>query len=204
MKYRMIQKNSSHFSVTKMCQTMEVSRSGYYAFLKRPESNRSKRQREVLGRIKVIHKESYEIYGAPSITFELNETGTRVSRGMVARLMSKNGIRSKIRKKYKATTDSNHNLPVAGNILNRDFSTDARGKKWVSDITYIGTDEGWLYLAGILDLFDGAIVGWSMNNRINKSLVIAALNLVQASTDPGSCFISSVKSICSSVIYYHY
>lgn len=176
MKYRMIQKNSSHFSVTKMCQTMKVSRSGYYAFLKRPESNRSKRQREVLGRIKVIHKESYEIYGAPSITFELNETGTRVSRGMVARLMSKNGIRSKIRKKYKATTDSNHNLPVAGNILNRDFSTDARGKKWVSDITYIGTDEGWLYLAGILDLFDGAIVGWSMDSRMNKTLVIDTLN----------------------------
>lgn len=175
MKYRMIQKNSSHFSVTKMCQTMKVSRSGYYAFLKRPESNRSKRQRDILERIKVIHKENHEIYGAPSITAELNDTGTHVSRGMVARLMRKNGLRSKIRKKYKATTDSNHNLPVAENILNRDFGTDARGKKWVSDITYIGTDEGWLYLAGILDLFDGAIVGWSMDSRMNKTLVIDTL-----------------------------
>lgn len=175
MKYHMIQMNSSHFSVTKMCQTMEVSRSGYYAFLKRPESKRSKRQRDVLERIEIIHKESYEIYGAPSITAELNETGTPVSKGMVARLMRKNGIRSKIRKKYKATTDSNHNLPVAENILNRDFSTEARDKKWVSDITYIGTDEGWLYLAGILDLFDGAIVGWSMDSRMNKTLVIDTL-----------------------------
>lgn len=175
MKYRMIQMNSSHFSVTKMCQTMDVSRSGYYAFLKRPESKRTKRQREVLERIRAIHKENHEIYGAPSITAELNETGTPVSRGMVARLMRKNGIRSKIRKKYKVTTDSNHNLPVAENILNRNFNSEVRSRKWVSDITYIGTDEGWLYLAGILDLFDGAIVGWSMNSRMNKSLVIDTL-----------------------------
>lgn len=81
---------------------------------------------------------------------------------MVARLMRKNGIRSKIRKKYKATTDSNHNLPVADNLLDRNFSTDARDRKWVSDITNIVTDKRWLYLAGILDLFDGAIIGWSM------------------------------------------
>ncbi len=175
MKYRVIQTNSSHFTVAKMCQTMEVSRSGYYAFLRRPESKRSKRQKQVLERIRAIHKENHEIYGAPSITVELNETGTPASKGMVARLMRKNGIRSKIRKKYKATTDSNHNLPVAENILNREFTSLSRDRKWVSDITYIGTDEGWLYLAGILDLFDGAVVGWSMDIRMNKSLVINAL-----------------------------
>jgi len=154
---------------------MEVSRSGYYAFLKRPESERSKRQKEVLEKIKKIHKDSHEIYGSPTITNELNQTGTPVSRGMVARLMQKNGISSKIKKKYKATTDSNHNLPVAENILNREFSSEKRDTKWVSDITYIWTDEGWLYLAGILDLFDGAIVGWSMDSRMKKALVINAL-----------------------------
>jgi len=175
MKYRMIQTNSSHFPVSKMCQTMEVSRSGYYAFLKRPESKRSKRQKQLLEKIRAIHKENHEIYGSPSITVELNEAGIPASRGMVARLMRKNGIRSKIRKKYKATTDSNHNLPVAENILNRDFTAESRDTKWVSDITYIGTDEGWLYLAGLLDLFDGAVVGWSMDSRMNKSLVIDAL-----------------------------
>jgi transposase InsO family protein len=154
---------------------MEVSRSGYYASLIRPESERSKRQNYVLGKIRSIHRESHEIYGSPNITVELNNAGIPASRGMVGRLMKKNGIRSRIRKKYKATTDSNHNLPVAENLLNRDFTAEARNQKWLSDITYIWTDEGWLYLAGILDLFDGAIVGWSMGNRMTKSLVINAL-----------------------------
>ena len=89
--------------------------------------------------------------------------------------MRKNGIRSKVKKKYKATTDSNHNLPVAENILNRDFKAYERNRKWLSDITYLWTDEGWLYLAGILDLYDGAIVGWSMNKRMTKELVINTL-----------------------------
>jgi putative transposase len=172
----MIHENSSHFTVSKMCQTMKVSKSGYYAFLKRPESERSKRQKGILEKIRIIHRESHEIYGSPNITEELNQTGTPVSRGMVSRLMRKNGIRSKVKRKFKATTDSNHNLPVAENILNREFTAHSRNKKWLSDITNIWTDEGWLYLAGILDLYDGAIVGWSMNNRMTTSLVIDALN----------------------------
>lgn len=176
MKYRMIQKNSSHFTVSKMCQTMKVSRSGYYSFLKRPVSERSKRQNYILEKIRSIHRESHEIYGSPTITVELNNSGIPVSRGMVSRLMKKNGIKSRVKKKYKATTDSNHNLPVAENILNREFTASSRDKKWLSDITYIWTDEGWLYLAGILDVFDGAIVGWSMNSRMTKSLVINALS----------------------------
>ena len=113
-----------------MCQIMDVSRSGYYDFIKRPESERSKRQKLVLEKIKSIHKESYEIYGSPTITKELNDLGIPVSRGMVSRLMRKNGIRSKVKKKYKATTNSNHNLPVAENILNRDFTATSRDKKW--------------------------------------------------------------------------
>jgi len=175
MKYHMIQRYSSHFKASKMCHATKVSRSGYYAFLKRPESERSKRQKSVLEKIRIIHRESHEIYGAPTITAELNNTGTPASRGMVSRLMRKNGIKSKVRKKYKATTNSNHKFPVAENILNRNFSAYARDEKWVSDITYIGTDEGWLYLAGILDLYDGAIVGWSMDSRMTKSLVLNAL-----------------------------
>lgn len=175
MKYQMIERYGSRFKVSKMCQTMGISRSGYYARLERPESERSKRQKNVLCKIKEIHKNSFGIYGSPTITVELNRTGTSASRGMVGRLMRKNGIRSKIVKKFKATTDSNHDLPVAENILDRIFKTDVRNRKWVSDITYIGTDEGWLYLAGILDLYDGAITGWSMNSRMTKELVIDAL-----------------------------
>ena len=176
MKYQMIQRYSSHFKVSKMCRIMDVSRSGYYAFIKRPESELSKRQKAVLAEIKIIHKENYEIYGAPRITAELNNKGIHISKGMVSRLMRKHGIKSKTVKKYKATTDSNHDLPVAENILNREFTADIRDRKWLSDITYIGTDEGWLYLAGILDVYDGAIVGWSMGARMTKALVINALS----------------------------
>ena len=145
-------------------------------FLKRPESERSKRQSYILEKIRSIHRESHEIYGSPTITVELNNAGIPASRGMVSRLMKKNGIKSRVKRKYKATTDSNHNLPVAENILNREFTAASRNTKWLSDITYIWTDEGWLYLAGILDVFDGAIVGWSMNSRMTKSLVINALS----------------------------
>lgn len=158
-----------------MCQSMKVSRSGFYAFLKRPESERSKRQRSMLGKIRKLHEESHEIYGSPTITEALRNDGIPISRGMVSRLMRKYGIQSRIRKKFKATTNSNHNLPVAENLLNRDFAVDAHNRKWVSDITYIPTDDGWLYLAGILDLYDGAIVGWSMDARMTKSLVTQAL-----------------------------
>jgi putative transposase len=187
MKYQMIQRYSSHFKVSKMCQIMHVSRSGYYAFLRRPESELSKRQKAVLAEIKIIHKENYEIYGAPRITAELNNKGIHISKGMVSRLMRKNGIKSKTVKKYKATTDSNHDLPVAENILNRGFTANIRDRKWLSDITYIGTDEGWLYLAGIIDVYDGAIVGWSMNSRMTKALVINALSdaCIRRNPEPG-------------------
>jgi transposase InsO family protein len=186
MIYRVIDRYSSQFKVSKMCRIMKVSRSGYYAFKKRPESNRSKREKAVLEGIKRIHKANHEIYGSPKITVELNKEGITVGRGMVSRLMRKNGIKSRTVKKFKATTDSNHNLPVAENILNREFNADSRNVKWVSDITYIKTDEGWLYLAGILDLFDGAIVGWSMDSRMTKSLVINALTEACRRSKPGS------------------
>ena len=187
MKYQMIQRYSSHFKVSKMCRIMDVSRSGYYAFLQRPESDLSKRQKTVLAEIKIIHKENHEIYGAPRITVELNNKGIHASKGMVSRLMKKNGIKSKTVKKYKATTDSNHDLPVAENILNRGFTANIRDRKWLSDITYIGTDEGWLYLAGILDVYDGAIVGWSMDSRMTKALVINALSdaCIRRNPEPG-------------------
>jgi putative transposase len=182
-----IHENSSRFSVSKMCLAMNISRSGYYAFINRPESARSIRHKELTIEITKIHDESFKIYGSPNITIELNRSGTSVSRGTVARIMRKNGIKSKIRKKYKATTNSNHNLPVAENILNREFTAEKRNQKWVSDITYIWTDEGWLYLAGILDLCDGALVGWSMDSRMTKELVINALTeaCIRRNPDPG-------------------
>jgi transposase InsO family protein len=155
---------------------MKVTRSGYYAFLNRKESPQAARRRQITEEIKDIHEESRRTYGSPRITEELKRRGKKVSRGMVCRIMRANGIKAKTAKKFKATTDSNHNLPVAENILNRDFEASARNEKWVSDITYISTYEGWLYLAGVLDLYDNSIVGWSMDKNMRKELVIDALN----------------------------
>ncbi|HNX58486.1 MAG TPA: IS3 family transposase [Spirochaetota bacterium] len=183
----MIRENNSRFSVSKMCLAMNVSRSGYYAYFNRPESARSKRHKELRCEIEKIHAESFGVYGSPNITIALNRAGKLVSRGTVARLMRKHGIQAKTRKKYKATTNSKHNLPVADNILNREFTAERRNQKWVSDITYIWTDEGWLYLAAILDLYDEAIVGWSMDSRMTKELVINALteSCIRRKPEPG-------------------
>jgi len=153
-----------------MCKALEVSRSGYYAFVKRPLSKRAKKRNELLETITTIFESNYKIYGAPRITKALPEE-QKACKGTVAKLMRENGLRSKTVKKFKATTNSNHSLPVAENILNRDFKAARRNEKWVSDITYIWTDEGWLYLAGLLDLYDSSIVGWSMDIRMKTELV---------------------------------
>jgi transposase InsO family protein len=121
-----------------------------------------------------IHQATHKIYGAPQITKNL-PPHQPASRGRVARLMRANGIRSKVAKKFKATTNSKHHLPVADNILNRDFVAKVPNEKWVSDITYVATQEGWLYLAGVMDLFGRRLVGWAMDRQMKTELVSAAL-----------------------------
>lgn len=157
-----------------MCEALNVSRSGYYAYINRPESKRSQENRKLLSTIIKIHEGTRRIYGAPRITKNLPED-QKASVGRVARLMRENGIRSKTVRKYKATTNSKHNLPVAENLLSQDFTADRPNEKWVSDITYIGTDEGWLYLAGVMDLHGRKLVGWAMDSRMKTELVSAAL-----------------------------
>lgn len=166
-----------------MCKALEVSRSGYYAFVKRPLSKRAKKRKELLETITTIFESNYKIYGAPRITKALPEE-QKACKGTVAKLMRENGIRSKTAKKFKATTNSNHSLPVVENILNREFKAARRNEKWVSDITYIWTDEGWLYLAGLLDLYDSSIVGWSMDIRMKTELVSSALKSAIRRTGP--------------------
>lgn len=165
----------SKFRVAKMAEVLKVSRSGFYAYLNRPKSNRTLENERLLEKIKKVYKKKRGIYGYPRITDELKNYGAP-SRNRVYRIMRENGIRSKTVKKYKATTNSNHNLPVAENLLNREFTADKPNKKWLSDITYVATDEGWLYLAGVLDLCGRAIVGFAMAEHMRKSLVIDALN----------------------------
>lgn len=170
-----MENNRSEFRVVKMAEVLGVSKSGFYAYLNRPKSNREIENERLLEKIKAVHKRYHEVYGYPRITKELENDGAP-SRNRVYRLMKKNGIKSKTIRKYKATTNSNHNLPVAENLLNREFSADRPNQKWVSDITYVATDEGWLYVAGIMDLCGRAIVGFSMDDHMRKSLVIKALN----------------------------
>ncbi|KNY26119.1 Integrase catalytic region [Pseudobacteroides cellulosolvens ATCC 35603 = DSM 2933] len=155
---------------------LEVKRSGYYAWDKRPESKRSIRERNLTELVKEEFYENKQIPGSVKIAERLSTPEAPVNRKTVAKIMRNNGWKSKVVKKYKATTNSNHNLPVADNVLNRDFFAKNPNEKWVSDITYIPTDEGWLYLAGIVDLCGREVVGWAMDERMTKDLVIRCLN----------------------------
>lgn len=171
-----MEQNRSGYRIAKMAQWLQVSKSGYYAWRKRSRGMHSMKDESLLKEIIRIHEASHGTYGSRKITHEINrESEKPVNHKRVERIMRENGIHSKSHKKYKATTNSRHSLPVAENILNRDFSADRPGQKMVSDITYIPTDEGWLYLAGVMDLCGDKIVGISMDGRMTKELVIAAL-----------------------------
>lgn len=153
-----------------MCKVLKVSVSGYYYWLKHPISTREIKQQALLADIHKVYEDSKKRYGSPRITTELRELGIWASRPRVARLMKKANIKSIIRKKYRIqTTDSNHEYAVAENHLNRDFTASDTGQKWVSDLTYIRTGEGWLYLTAILDLADRKVVGWSMSDTMKTS-----------------------------------
>ena len=161
-----------------MCQTLKVSRGGYYAWLNRPVSQHTVINKEILDRIKKIHTESKCLYGSPRVTDTLREEGFQVSRPRVARLMREHGIRAKTVRKFKVTTQSDHHFPISPNLLCQDFKSEAFGKVWTSDITYIKTTEGWLYLTVILDLYNRQVVGWSMSSGLTApQTVIPALEM---------------------------
>jgi transposase InsO family protein len=167
-----------------MCRVLAVSPSGYYAWLRRPESRRVRESRRLLVEIKAIHQENRGVYGSPRVHAELKARQMHHGKKRVARMMRENGLRAKQSKKFKATTNSNHAYPVAPNRLNRNFEADRPDRKWLADITYIPTREGWLYLAAILDLFSKRIVGWSMAGRMTKELVLDAVSMAVARRKP--------------------
>ena len=177
MKYTFIRTHRGAFPVSLMCQTLEVGSSGFYAWLKRPESPRSHANRRLLMEIKAVHQKSRKTYGSPRIHAELTASGHACSRYRVARLMRQHGIVSKHKKKSRVTTNSVHSYPVAENQLERKFDVSKPNQCWVSDITYIPTREGWLFLAVTLDLFHRKIIGWAMGRWITRQLVIDALNM---------------------------
>ena len=176
-----------------MAQWLQVSKSGYYAWRQRSKGSKAQKDEALLNEIRRIHEESHGVYGSRKICRKLNETCARpVNHKRVERIMRENDIRSKTRRKYKATTNSRHSLPVAENLLNRDFTVTAPGQKMVSDITYIPTDEGWLYLAGVMDLCGEKIVGISMDSRMTKELCMnALLDAINHTGDTKGCILHS-------------
>lgn len=178
MKYTFISENRGRYKVDWTCNVLNVSRSGYYAWLKRPESKRTRDNRKLVAQIKVIHMDKYKkAYGSPRIYKELNENGIPCSQNRVARVMKNEGIKAIVPRKYKATTDSKHKFPVAPNLLKQDFNVKEPNKVWVADITYIATSEGWLYLASVMDLGSRRIKGWAMSERVTQELTLNALNM---------------------------
>lgn len=159
-----------------MCEVLGVSPSAYYEWVHEQEAEHARRDAELTARIQALFVQFKGRYGAPRIHGELTREGISVSRKRVARLMRESGLRAKSARKYKATTDSNHALPVAPNLLERRFDVDAPNVAWVSDITYLWTRQGWLYLCVIIDLYSRKVVGWSLRERMTADLVCDALD----------------------------
>lgn len=192
------------FSVNRMCRVLDVSVSGYYAWRHRPVSQRTQANAALLVAIRRIYTESHGTYGSPRIWAELQATGERCAEKRVARLMHQAQLRARGKGKERVvTTDSRHTLPVASNTLNQAFTATAPNQKWVGDITYIATRQGWLYLAAVLDLFSRRIVGWAMADRIDSPLVVAALTMAlqQRRPAPGLLFHCDRGSQYASQLY---
>ena len=167
-----------------MCRVFEVSRSGFYRWCKRPESRRQIENRRLDAHIKAIYMRNKGRYGSPKITAELRSQGWKVSKNRVARRMKQAGLKSVVRRKYRPTTDSKHSHPVAPNLLQRNFTASAPDRVWVTDITYIATQRGWLYLTVFLDLFSRLVVGWSLSSSLSKESVLTALHRAIARRNP--------------------
>jgi transposase InsO family protein len=168
-----------------MCGILQVSKSGYYKWLNRKPSKRIQEEGRLEVEIRAAHKRTRETCGPERLQHDLKEQGVKVGICRIRRIRKKLGIRCKQKRKFKATTDSKHTLPVAENLLNQQFEVTRPNEAWLSDITYIPTEEGWLYLAGHKDLFTGEIVGYAMGNRITKNLVSQSLFRAVAAKRPG-------------------
>lgn len=160
-----------------MCRVLGVSRSGFYAWLKRPKSKRAIANDRLLAEIRRAHRKSRNTYGSRRVHKQLLSESEICSKNRVARLMRQYGIKAKTKRKFRATTNSKHSFPVAENLLNRRFEVEAPNRVWTADITYIPTDEGWLYLAAVMDLGSKRIVGFSMDERMTKELAMDALKM---------------------------
>lgn len=184
MRYGLIESMRQNYPIALMCQVLNVSESGFHARRIRPLCKRKRENTRLEIEILAAHHRTRETYSAKRLYHDLTDHGVQTTLYRVRTLRKKLNLRCKQKLKFKVTTDSKHNLLVVPNILSREFAVSAPGKVWVSDITYIPTDEGWLYLAGVKDLFNGELVGYAMNERMTKRLVIQALFRAAASKHP--------------------
>ncbi len=175
MRYQFIDHYQQEFPIMVMCRVLEVSESGYYAWRKRPESSRQREDAHITQKIRQTFHEHQGRYGSPRIRRELRDPGISCSRKRIARLMRDAGLSASRKRRRVITTRRDLTHPVVSNLLDRDFSAEEPNKKWVTDITYIPTQQGWLYLAVILDLYSRMVVGWSMSSNCDEKLVEQAL-----------------------------
>lgn len=188
MKFAFIDQYKGALTQVELCTLLEVSDRGYRAWRTRPMCRRQRDDMIYLAHIREHHRLSLESYGRPRMTEELKEEGFKVGHRRVGRLMRQNDITVARTHKFKATTDSAHSLTVAPNVLNRDFTASGPNQKWAGDITYIWTNEGWLYLAVIIDLYSRRVIGWAVSNRMKKDLAIRALQMaINLRNPPPGC-----------------
>jgi transposase InsO family protein len=184
MRFCFIEDHRAEFPIRAMCAMLEVSPSGYYAWRDRPESKRAQADRALVGEIRRVHADNRAIYGSPRVHAALRAEGRRVGANRIARLMRHHGIQGRHKRRVPRTTDSNHSLPVAPNLLDRQFAAPAPNRVWLADITDVATLEGWLYLAVLLDIFSRRIVGWAMSETLPQELTIAALEMAITNRRP--------------------
>jgi len=179
-----MKEHSGVLPVKKMACTMNVSRSRYYSWLDAPPSEHARRDRELGEIIGQIYRDNREVYGSPRVHREMKEDGIHCSRKRIARIMREKGLKGRRKCKFKVTTDSRHDFPVAPNLVGREFTVELPNRVWVSDITYIWTMEGWLYLSIIMDLYSRIVAGWAMDSHITKELTVDALAMAVTHRSP--------------------
>lgn len=184
MRFAFIEAEKDRWPIDVQCCVLDVSRSGYYAWKGRPESLRKQEDNEIVAEIKDASKAGRGSYGSPRIHRELRANGRRIGRKRVERLMREEGIAARRKPRFRRTTDSTHPHPIAPNLLERHFEVDLPNTAWVTDVTYVWTHEGWLYLAVILDLFSRRVVGWAASANNDRTLAISALDRASASRGP--------------------
>ena len=175
MRFRFIEAERSSFPIERMCRTLGVSVSGYFAWRTRPPSQHDRQDAVLITHIRSAFAMSNGTYGSPRMTRELQDEGVIVGRHRVARLMRESGLHARMKRRFRRTTDSHHAWPIAPNLLGQDFTATRSNQKWVADISYVWTREGWLYLAVVLDLFSRRVVGWATSDRLHKELALTAL-----------------------------